>query len=449
MEDSKKEYYRKMMYFTIPITIQLLITSSLNIIDSIMVGRLGVDSIAAVGIANKFTQIPTILLQGFASGATIFCAQYWGAKDKNGVSRSVIYVSVITFVFSLCFTLLTQFFSYPILGLFSSDVTVKQLGSDFLQILGLSYVFTAFSMIFVIALKTTGEVKKPTYYSVIALLVNTLLNYMLIYGHFGAPALGVKGAAIATLIARIIQTALLLMLLVQKEFISFAIIRKNLDVFRSSLSKKYFKITLPSIINHATWTIGDTLFFWLYATMGTNQTAAIAMIDPIIFIFTCVFTGISDASAVMIGNQLGANNKVGAFQYAKNFIRLTTGTSIVVGILILIAMPFVLSLYQLTPEVEKLVYGIIFVYIPYSIAKNLNYINNVGILRAGGDTKYVMWVDTIGVWAIGLPLAALGVFFHLPLFAVYGLANCHEFVRAFLGIKRTYTKKWIRNVVEG
>lgn len=449
MEDTKKEYYRKMLYFTIPITIQLLITSGLNIIDSIMVGRLGVDSIAAVGIANKFTQIPTILLQGFASGATIFCAQYWGARNKNGISRSIIFVSVITAVFSLFFTLLTQFFSYPILGFFSSEMTVKQLGSEFLQILGYSYVFTALSMIFVIALKTTGEVRKPTYYSVIALLINTLLNYMLIYGNFGSPALGVEGAAIATLIARIIQTALLFMLLVKKEFISFSIIKKNLDVFRSSLSKQYFKITMPSIINHGTWTLGDTLFFWLYATMGTNQTAAISMIDPIIFIFTCVFTGISDASAVMIGNQLGANDKKGAFQYAKNFIRITTGTSVVIGILILIALPHVLSLYQLTPEVEQLVYGIMFVYIPYSIAKNLNYINNVGILRAGGDTKYVMWLDTIGVWLVGLPLAALGVYFQLPLFAVYALANSHDFIRAFLGIKRTYTKKWIRNIVEG
>ncbi|KAB7671771.1 MATE family efflux transporter [Bacillus sp. B1-b2] len=449
MEDSKKEYYRKMLYFTVPITIQLLITSSLNIVDSIMVGRLGVNSIAAVGIANKFTQIPTVLLQGFASGATIFCAQYWGARNKEGVSRSVIFVSVITFVFSLFFTFLTQFFSYSILGWFSGDSSVRDLGSGFLQILGYSYVFTALSMIFVIALKTTGEVRRPTYYSVIALLINTVLNYALIYGNFGAPALGVEGAAIATLIARIIQTALLFMLLVKTGFISFAIIKKNLDVFRSSLSRSYFKITLPSIINHGTWTIGDTIFFWLYAMMGTSQTAAISMIDPIIFIFTCVFTGISDASAVMIGNQLGANDKKGAFQYARNFIRLTTITSIIVGVLLLIAMPFVLSLYHVTPEVEKLVYGIIYVYVPYSIAKNLNYINNVGILRAGGDTKYVMWVDTIGVWAIGLPLAALGVFFHLPLFAVYALANSHDFVRAFLGIRRTYTKKWIRNVIEG
>ncbi|MEM5597542.1 MATE family efflux transporter [Niallia circulans] len=234
MEDSKKEYYRKMMYFTIPITIQLLITSGLNIIDSIMVGRLGVDSIAAVGIANKFTQIPTILLQGFASGATVFCAQYWGAKNKNGISRSVIFVSVLTAVFSLFFTLLTQFFSYPILSFFSSDISVKQLGGEFLQILGYSYVFTALSMIFVIALKTTGEVRKPTYYSVIALLVNTLLNYVLIYGNFGAPALGVEGAAIATLIARIIQTALLFMLLVKKSSFLFRL-SKRISMFSEAV----------------------------------------------------------------------------------------------------------------------------------------------------------------------------------------------------------------------
>lgn len=447
MEESKKDYYRKMLYFTVPITIQLLITSSLNIIDSIMVGRLGVDSIAAVGIANKFTQIPIILLQGFASGATIFCAQYWGTKNKMGVSRAVIFVSALTIAFTFLFTMITQFFSYPIVGLFSSDEVVKQLGSEFLTIIGYTFIFTALSMIFVVALKTTGEVKKTTYYSILALLINTFLNYVLIYGNLGAPKLGIEGAALATLIARIVQTGLLCMLLVQKQFISIKIIKENLDVFRSSLSRSYFRITFPSIINHGTWTIGETLFFWLYASMGTSQTAAIALIDPIIFIFTCVFTGISDASSVMIGNEIGANNKKRAFDYAKSFIKMTTILSIIVGILIFLAMPYVLSLYHITSEVEAFVHSIMGVYILFSIAKNLNYINNVGILRAGGDTKYVMWLDTLGVWIIGLPLAALGVYFQLPLFAVYALANSHDIVRAVLGIRRTLTKKWIRNIV--
>jgi putative MATE family efflux protein len=443
-----REYYRKMLYFTIPITIQLLITSSLNMIDSIMVGRLGVDSIAAVGVSNKFSQILIILLQGFASGATIFCAQYWGTKNKRGVSRAVIYVSVIASVFSLLFTVITHFFSYQIIGIFSSDLHVKEIGSDFLQILGHTYVFTALSMIFMIALKTTGEVKKPTYYSVLALVVNTLLNYLLIYGNFGAPELGVKGAAIATLVARILQTALLFILLVKKEFISWNIIKENLDVFRSNLSRSYYKITLPSIINHATWGVGDTIFFWLYASMGTSQTAAISLIDPIIFIFTCIFVGVSDASSVMIGNEIGANQKSKAFDYAKKFLKITVILSIIAGILIFVAMPYVLDLYHITPKVEQYVYSLIYVYLVISIGKNINYINNVGILRAGGDTKYVMWLDTLGVWLCGLPLAALGVFLHLPLFVVYAFANSHDIIRAILGVKRTLTKKWIRNIVE-
>ncbi|MGS2780093.1 MATE family efflux transporter [Robertmurraya sp. GLU-23] len=446
--DNKNEYYKRMLYFTIPITIQLLITSSLNMIDSIMVGRLGVDSIAAVGVSNKFSQILIILLQGFASGATIFCAQYWGTKNKKGVSRAVIYVSVISTLFSLLFTIITSFFSYQIIGIFSSDPSVKTIGSDFLIIIGHTYVFTALSMIFVVALKTTGEVRKPTYYSVIALVINTLLNYILIYGKFGAPELGVEGAAIATLIARIVQTGLLFMLLIKQDFISWKIIKENLDVFRSNLSRSYFKITFPSIVNHATWGVGDTIFFWLYASMGTSQTAAISLIDPIIFIFTCIFTGISDASSVMIGNEIGANQKKKAFEYAKQFLKITVLLSIIAGILIFFAMPYVLSLYHITQEVEQYVYSLIYVYLAISLAKNINYINNVGILRAGGDTKYVMWLDTLGVWLCGLPLAALGVFFHLPLFIVYALANSHDVIRAVLGVKRTLTKKWIRNIVE-
>ena len=446
--DHKQEFYRKLLYFTVPITIQLVITSSLNMIDSIMVGRLGVDSIAAVGVSNKFSQILIILLQGFASGATIFCAQYWGTKNKQGVSRSVIYVSVIAALFSLLFMAITQFFSYEIIGFFSGDTAVKQIGTDFLEIISYTYPFTALSMIFVVALKTTGEVRKPTIYSVIALLINTILNYILIYGKFGAPALGVEGAALATLIARMVQTGLLFTLLVKNGFISLKIIRDNLDVFRSNLSQRYFRITFPSIINHATWGVGDTMFFWLYASMGTAQTAAIALIDPIIFIFTCVFTGISDASSVMIGNEIGANRKTRAFQYARQFLKITVILSILAGIMIYLSMPYILTLYQITPAVEQLVYHLIYIYLAISIAKNVNYINNVGILRAGGDTTFSMWVDTLGVWLCALPLAAIGVYYHLPLFAVYGLANSHEVIRAVLGVRRTLSKKWIQNIVE-
>ncbi|MCM3452514.1 MATE family efflux transporter [Heyndrickxia oleronia] len=448
MIESKKEYYQKMLYFAVPITIQLLITSSLNMIDSIMVGRLGVDSIAAVGVANKFSQIPTVLFQGFASGATIFCAQYWGTQNKIGISRSIIFVSIMTAVFSFLFSLTTQFFSYPILGIFSSDLSVRQIGSSFLSIIGYSYIFTALSMIFVVALKTTGEVRRPTLISIFALLLNTALNYLLIYGNMGMPKMGVEGAAIGTLISRIVQTGLLFYLLVQKKFLSWKIFRENIDVFRSSFSRSYFKITLPSIINHATWTIGDTMYFWLYAKMGTAQTAAISLIDPIIFIFTCVFTGISDASAVMVGNEIGARRKEKAVQYAKDFIKITIVLSILIGVLILIALPSILSLYEVSKEVETLVHSLMIVYITISIAKNLNYINNVGILRAGGDTKYVMWLDTIAVWGWGLPLAALSVYFQYPLFIVYLLANSHEVIRAILGIKRTLTKKWMRVVVD-
>lgn len=448
LNESKKEYYQKMLYFTVPITIQLLITSSLNIIDSIMVGRLGVDSIAAVGVANKFSQIPTVLFQGFASGATIFCAQYWGTKNKSGISRSTIFVSAIIAAFSLIFSLITQLFSPYIIGIFSSDRSVQEIGSHFLSIIGYSYLFTALSMIFVVALKTTGEVRRPTYYSVLALVLNTFLNFLLIYGNWGAPKLGTEGAAIATLISRIVQTALLFNLLVRKQFITWRIIKENLDVFRSTLSKDYIRITFPSIINHATWTVGDTVYFWLYAKMGTDQTAAISMIDPIIFIFTCVFAGISDASSVMVGNEIGANRKEKAVQFAKQFIKITIILSFIIGILIILTLPFILPLYKITSVVATLVHSLIYTYVIISIAKNVNYINNVGILRAGGDTKYVMWLDTLGVWIWGLPLAAISVYFHFPLYMVYFCANSHEIIRAILGIKRTLTQKWVRNIVE-
>lgn len=444
MNEEKRLFLKKMWSFALPITIQLMITSGLNIVDSVMVGSLGVESIAAVGISNKFTQFMIVILQGFASGATIFSAQYWGKNNSAGVKQTLILVTKIASFFSLIFAFFTLLFTPTILGIFSSDALVIAEAVPFLRIISASYLFTALSMIFSVTLKTIGEVKRPTFYSVLTLLTNTFFNWILIFGPFGLPAYGIRGAAIATLLARIIQTLLLFSL-----FINKGILKTNPDNNQPipKMSRQYWKITFPSIVNHLTWTMGELVFFWLYTRTGTDQTAAISLIDPLVFLFVCIFTGLSDASSVMIGNQLGGEKYEKALFYAKQFIRLTVVLSIVISGLILLFSPMILQFYNITSNVESLVNEVLLAYIFLLPFKHLNYVNNVGILRVGGDTTFVMWLDTLSVWLWGIPLAFLTVHFGWPFWSIFFVANSHEIIRALIGIKRTLSKEWLKTLI--
>ncbi|MCA9765604.1 MAG: MATE family efflux transporter [Carnobacterium sp.] len=444
MSKEKRLFYKIMWSFTLPITIQLMITSGLNIIDSIMVGSLGVEVIAAVGISNKFTQFMVVILQGFASGATIFSAQYWGQKNSNGVKQILIMVTKISSLFSLIFAFFTLLFTPTIIELFSKDTLVIAEAIPFLRIISISYLFTALSMVFSVTLKTIGEVKRPTFYSIVTLLTNTLLNWVLIFGPFGLPSYGIRGAAVATLLARVLQTLLLFSLFVKKGIFS-ANSKEGNPVLK--VSRKYWKVTIPSIINHLTWTMGELIFFWLYTQIGTDQTAAISLIDPLVFLFVCIFTGLSDASSVMIGNQLGGEKYEKALFYSKQFIRLTIFLSIIISGLILFFSPMILQFYSITTTVESLVNEVLIAYIFIMPFKNLNYVNNVGILRVGGDTTFVMWLDTASVWLWGIPLAFLCVSLGWPFWSIFFVANSHEIIRAIFGLRRMMSKKWLKTLI--
>ncbi|CCQ96253.1 putative cation efflux pump (Multidrug resistance protein) [[Clostridium] ultunense Esp] len=443
----RKAFFHTMLSYAVPITVQTLIISSLNMIDTLMVGQLGVDSIAAVGVSNKITSILNLVLQGFASGALIFSSQYWGQKDKVGISKVFVITFLIVTLFSLLFTAIIFLFPHQLIRLFTDERQVIQLAAGFIRILSFSYLLTAFTVLFSAILKSMGIVQIPMYISVFAILLNTALNYVLIFGHFGMQALGIDGAAIATVVARLTQSLMLFLLLWKNELISMSLNLKWKELFNHSLFHRFFAITAPSVLNHILWTLGETAFFWIYAQMGTEEIAAVTLIDPLTFVFMALFIGVGDASAVMVGNSIGAQKKEMAYLYAKRFLALTLLLSLLAGVGILLISPRFISLYNISAEVASVANNLLMVYSLILTAKMLNMVNNIGVLRAGGDTKFVLYLDVLGVWLVGIPLAALSAYLHAPIDLVFALANFHELVRAFFGIKRTLTQKWINHLI--
>jgi putative MATE family efflux protein len=438
-------FMKRMLALAIPIAIQTLLTSSLHMVDSIMVGQLGVESIAAVGVGNKITTVLILVLQGFGTGAAIFASQYWGKRDTRGIRKILILTVGTVSIFSILFTAITLLFTEQMIGIFSDDPEVVALSKGFLQIMAISYLVTGLTVVFSTVLKAMGEVKLPLYISILAIIINTGLNYLLIFGNFGFAEMGVEGAAIGTLIARIIQTSLLFILIAKS--LQLSVITRD-ELFDWSLMKRYFVITIPSIINHTAWTLGETSYFWVYAQMGTNQLSAVTLVDPLLFMFMALFIGLSDASMVMVGNNIGAHKEDLAFRDAKYFLLLTAVLSVFAGIGVVLLAPWFLTFYNINDEVAAFANNVLIVYAFLLLGKMLNMVNNIGILRAGGDTKFVLYVDMIGVWLIGFPLALAGAFWlSLPIWAVFALANSHEYIRVVLGIRRTFSKKWMRNVV--
>lgn len=443
-----KQFFKTMLAIAIPITVQNLISSSLNMVDTVMVGRLGETSIASVGLANQFFFVFTLLLFGINSGTSIFVSQFWGKKDVTNI-RKVLGIAILTGgAISLIFTLGALIAPKFIMSLFSKDSEVILLGVKYLRIVALSYTITAISFSYSFACRSIGKAKLPMYISAVSLGTNTILNYLLIFGKFGFPKLGVEGAAIATLIARIVEIALLLSIIYSQKG-ALAGKLKELFTLKKDFIRKFFTTTIPVILNEGFWALGMTFYSAAYARISTSAITAVQISNTIQNLFMVMFFGLGNACAVMIGNSIGARNEHKATDYAKKYSILTISLGIVIGIILILASPGMLSLFKITDAAYNDGIRILLVMAVFMAIKVFNILMVVGILRSGGDTTFSALLEIGSVWFIGVPLAWLGALvWKLPVYYVVLLVAIEDIVKAAIGIPRIISKKWVKNVVE-
>jgi putative MATE family efflux protein len=441
-----KRFFKSMLTLAIPIVLQNLILSSLNLVDNVMIGRLGEGAIASVGLANQYFFLLNLLLFGITSGSSIFTAQYWGNRDIANIRRVLGICIISGSVAAFIFTLGALFLPAQILSIFSKDKDVILLGSEYLRVIAFSYIITAISFAYSFTLRSTGQVKIPMLVSTVALGTNTILNYLLIYGNFGFPELGVRGAAIATLIARIVEICLVLFIVYKGNNPIAASIGEMLDL-PAVFIKNFYKVTVPVILNESIWALGVTMYAVVYARMGTEVIASTNISSTIERITWVIFMGLGNACAVMIGNKIGEGNEKDAFIYAKRFIILGPSLAVLAGFLVYFNSQFILSVYNISPTVYEYASKNLLVFSVFLWAKVFNFTSVVGILRSGGDTKFCLLIDTGGVWLIGVPLVALGgLVWNLPVYWVYALVYVEELFKLVLGLPRILSKKWINNL---
>jgi putative MATE family efflux protein len=442
-----RQFVRSMLAIALPIALQQLISASLNMMDVLMVGQLGETAVAALGLANQIFFLLILFLFGVTSGMSIFTAQYWGKGDIESI-RKVLGICLaiavlVAAVFSLAATLMPQI----LMRFYTQDPAVIKLGSDYLRIVGLSYIMMAITISYISVLRSITMIKITVIVSVIALGLKTLLAYLLIFGVGVFPKLGVRGAAIGTATGWAFECILLLICVYA---LKTPLAGNPLSFFRFTrpFMMTVLKTSMPAAFNEVLWSFGITTYNAVYARIGTDAIAAVninATIEELVFV---LFIGLGNACAVMVGNVIGAGSKEVAFEYGRRFAILGVASALLGGAVVYSLRETVIGLYNISPDTAGDLRGLMLVYSLSIWLRVFNFMLFIGALRAGGDTRYAMFTELFSVWCVGVPAALIGGFvLHLPVYGVYALVLLEEAVKSVIVVRRYLSRNWIHDLV--
>ncbi len=446
---SSRHFYRKLVVIALPIAVQSLITSSLSLIDNIMVGALGEAELAAVGAAIQVYFIHWMFLFGFNSGTATFMAQFWGIRDTKSIRKTIGFGIKVSIAGGILFFAAANLFAEQIMHLFSMDEKVIAMGAEYLRIGSPCFLFMGITQPFVVALKATQQTQLPLFISVASFATNTCLNYILIFGAFGAPRLETAGAAVATVIARFLEMSLIL-------YVVFG--RKNriagkLSDFRRAgreFWKRIVKNAIPTTLNEMLWGGGHAAYMAAIGHISVTAYAAAQASNTIENMFILAGFSIGDAALILLGEKLGAGEIEEAIPLAKRLMKVAIAVGIVSGILLILFSKLILGLFDFTPEGETYAFRILIIYGIFLVPNLYNGVIITGVLRGGGDTRFAAMAEISTIWLIGVPLAFLSAMvWKLPVFLVVLCVKAEDLIKCVILTYRFLSKKWARNVIGG
>lgn len=436
----------------LPMVIQNLVTSALGMADIFMVGLLGELPMAAVTLANIPLSMVEFFVFGVQSGVTVLISQYWGRQDRESINR-VLGVGVwIVSTVALCVALILFFVPEQFLSLFGNDSDIIAVAARYGRIAGFSYALSGVTMVLVSMLRSIERPQVGMYILMTSMMCNTFLNWVLIFGNLGAPALGVQGAALATLTARILEWIMLGIYFCHSD------VKLKLNwILRPGrrITRQFIKYSTPVVCNEALWGIGTGLYPSILGHMPGSQEilAAYTIAGNVNKIGAVASFGIAATASILIGREIGAGNKERVYKMGLAMNTLSFGIGIFVGGLMLlfgtmIAPKWVFPLFNLSDEAVYIAGGMIVILSFVSPWRSFNTSNIVGVLRGGGDVMAATVVDLVPMWCFALPLAALcGLAWHTNVFLVYLMGNGVEQVGKFLaGVWRMRSGKWIHDL---
>lgn len=444
-----KTFYRTFAILTLSLALQNLLTYSVNLADNIMLGRFSQDALSGASLCNQLQFFLQMLVQGVGEGVVVLGARYWGKKDLKPIPdiigaglRFGVSIAAVLFVLALLFP--TQ-----IIRLMTNDPMIMEQAVQYLQIICFTYVIFALTNMLTASLRSIGIVKIGYIISASTLCINICLNYVLIYGHFGAPALGVRGAAIATLVSRTVELLIVIWFLKFREHTLCLNWRKLLFIDTSYI-RDYIHVSLPMLVTQTMWGASSII---QTAILGNMENAAMVVpansISVLVFqILSVVGYGAASAAAIMTGRTLGEGHKERIDQTAFTFQIMFCIIGVFTGLIILLSRGLVLQIYNtLSPEAAELTRQFITVLAITSVGTCYQMAADCGILRAGGDTRFAMWNNLVFVWLICLPCAALSAFvFHFSPVVVFFCLKMEQLGKCPVIFLRVRSKKWIKQI---
>lgn len=442
----EKNFFNTVCAIAAPVALQSMLQASFGIIDQIMIGQLGSVSVAAVGLAGKFSWIFSVLSSAVGAVAGIMMSQYMGQHNKKEVRRSFFLNLFLTGGFAALFTVVCCCFPQQIMRLYTSDFETLLTSSAYLRIVSVTFLPMAGATLLAALFRCAEAAALPLYASIAAAFLNTGLNYVLIFGKLGAPAMGAAGAAAATAVSQLANFLIMLALLGKhREWLEKEAEGNTAPV--AFQRKQYAAMLLPILVCELMWSLGENVYTAIYGRMGTQAGAAMILINPVQGLMIGALCGLSQAAGVLIGKKLGGGQYEEAYRDSVRLMGYGFAGSLVLSCIVMMTGAAYVEIYQVEEQVKLLTRQILAAYALIAPFKVQNMILGGGILRSGGKTKYVMAVDLIGTWVFGVPAGLLAAFvWKLPVPQVYFLLSLEECVRFLISVMIFKRKKWMRRL---
>ncbi|MBO5337222.1 MAG: MATE family efflux transporter [Lachnospiraceae bacterium] len=441
-----KAFYKNVAGIAIPIALQGLITTGVNMMDTIMIGMVGETQLSAVSLANQFINIFHIFCMGIGMGASVLVARYYGMRDKESLKKTVTIMLRLCLAMATLFCVATLFLPEQIMKIYTVEEGIITNGIRYLEYSVVTYFLLGLSLTCTIVLRNVGQVKIPLYTSIAAFFINVGANYIFIFGKFGAPRMEVAGAAVGTLIARIFEFAVICGYLFFKDKeIGFRI--KDLFVPVGNLWKEYIRISIPVLISDGILALGNNSVAMVIGRLGESFVAANAVTAVTQQLSSVMIQGFSQAGAIVTGYTLGEGDKEKAHSQGYAFLGLGIVFGLVAaGIIMLISGPMITA-YNLSEETQAIARELMISICIIVVFQATNSIMTKGVLRGGGDTKVLMLADNIFLWVASIPLGIVaGLVLHLPAFWIYFFLKIDQVLKAVWCVIRLRSGKWIKKI---
>ena len=445
----RKAFLKTVAMVAAPIALQSLIGSSLNLVDNLMIGHLGELPLNAVGVSVQIFFVYWMFVFGFSSGAATFISQFYGVRDFLNIRRVTGFALTVAFGMGVVFFLAAEFFPQYLLRIFTRFPEVIEAGTVYVRVGAPTFLLVPLTQALTISLRATQQTVQPLIASSVALMINTCMNYILIYGKLGAPAMGIAGAALATVICRCTELAILLYIIFgRKNSISGPL--REFFSFRGELVKRIVRNAIPTTANETMWGLGTALYVAAFARISISAGAAVQACNTINNLFAMAAFSIGDAILILVGQKLGEEKKEEAWEMSKMLLRIAVFIGLLLGGLTILFGKPILSLFGFTPEGADEAWKILIVYAATLFMDVYNGAQVTGTLRCGGDTRAAMLMEIGTVWVIGVPLAfitSLGL--QWPVWLAVLSVKSEGLVKSILLTMRYYSRKWLNTVIEG